>query len=362
MLIATGVLQKAGADNMAGPTMTDLAKELGVSVSTVSRALRGDTRILPQTRQRVMEAADRLGYQLRVRHPTADDQPEATPPKAPEPEPRRVAAIVAGTALQEFYSPFFQALQSQGHMHGFTVTQVITTADTDFTAEVAETSPAYDALVLITWGQFEPAQARQLGQASCPVVCFNRHIPGLTYAVTLDDAGAGTQAANYLLGLGHHRIAHLPGPQWSSSLRERTASFRSILEVAGCYQPEYFAPPVTSRAELLEWAGAEVDRMLSLPSPPTALWAHTDVAASIAIVAALSKGLRVPEDLSVMGFDHTAELHEVGITTFRWPFAALAQQAALMIRLLLDEQIAEPLRYCVAARLVEGRTTGPAPA
>jgi DNA-binding LacI/PurR family transcriptional regulator len=343
---------------MSGPTMEDLAKKLDLSVSTISRALRDDARILPETRARVKAAAARLGYRPKARRRTHE---AAAGDTAGERSRRCICALICDQPVLDFYSAYLGELAEAGRSQGFITKHEVIGADADLCAAASAAASACDAILLLTWWRLEPAQARQLAQLPCPVVHFNRHVPGVQYAVTLDDTSAGAQAADYLLVLGHRRIAHLPGPQWSSSLRERTSTFRALLECAGCYRPEYFTQPVPSRDILLEWARTEVEALLSLQQPPTAIWAYTDVAASIAIVTAQARGLRVPEDISIMGFDCTAELHEIGITTFQWPFAALARQTLLMLRLLFEEQAAAPLRYCVAPLLVEGRTTGPAP-
>lgn len=347
---------------MARVVMTDLARQLGVSVSTVSRALRGDPRVSPQTRERVESAARLAGYQLR---PTqrSRSRPETARPDAPlAPGHPTITVVVNGASQRDFYSQAIAELYALGGKYEFDVQIVVTGAQSDLVTEVSQASQRCDAVLLITWGPFERAQAESVMRGTKPVVCLNRHVPGVTHAVTLDDSGAGLQAAEYLLGLGHRRIAHLPGPQWSSSLRERTAGFRAALEAAGCYRSGYFVEPVANRSELLSWARSHMEHLLALPEPPTAVWAYTDVVASVAVVTAQAKGLRVPEDLSIMGFDHTPHLHDVGITTFDWPFRPLAQQAVLMVQLLWQGVIQEPLRYCVLPRLVEGATTGPAPA
>lgn len=342
--------------------LEDIARVTGVSVSTVSRALRSDPRIAEKTRWRVATEARRLNYHKPGengigRRAGLEGSTSLVARLVPRLE--RLRVLVMRPDPRAFFAETLVELVQQGQECGFAV-DVQEGRDENLARHLTEAEAGgANAVLVLTFGHLTEAHGRLFQDSPVPVVLINRHVEGMTNAVTLDDFAAGVQAARYLVGLGHRRIAHLPGPQGASSMRERAAGFRTGLETVGCFDPALFVEPV--QGDVLKWAQASVGRLLALPEPPTAIWAHHDLAAGATVVAVRAAGLRVPEDISIMGFDRKPELRETRLTTFDYRFRELARQSLRLIEGLLAGTVRGPVRVCVVPALVQGETTGPAP-
>jgi LacI family transcriptional regulator len=170
---------------------------------------------------------------------------------------------------------------------------------------------------------------------------------------------AGAKAAvDHLLSLGHRRIAHVSGPRGWTATEERIEGYHGALAAAG----------VLPSNELLAEGDFEIPsghaaaaRLLDRPDRPTAVFASNDNMAVGVLRAARERGLSVPENLSVVGFDD-AELAQIVtpmLTTVRQPLAELGRTAISHLRRLLDRQRVEALRIELATRLVVRHSTGP---
>lgn len=171
---------------------------------------------------------------------------------------------------------------------------------------------------------------------SVPVVAVDPHY-GPNWLPTIDSDGFGgaKSAAQHLLGLGHRRIAFLGGRQELDSSQLRESGFREAMRLAG----------IAVSDELVRYSRYDpdiaqdvADRFLALPEPPTAIIAANDVTAMRAMDAARARGLSVPHDISVVGFDDIpdASLCEPALTTVRQPLQAMGEAAMTMLLAMLD--------------------------
>lgn len=171
---------------------------------------------------------------------------------------------------------------------------------------------------------------------SVPVVAVDPHY-GPNWLPTIDSDGFGgaKSAAQHLLGLGHRRIAFLGGRQELDSSQLRESGFREAMRLAG----------IAVSDELVRYSRYDpdiaqdvADRFLALPEPPTAIIAANDVTAMRAMDAARARGLSVPQDISVVGFDDIpdASLCEPALTTVRQPLQAMGEAAMTMLLAMLD--------------------------
>ncbi|HHW10583.1 MAG TPA: LacI family transcriptional regulator [Firmicutes bacterium] len=340
-------------------TQTDIAKMLGFSKSTVSRALNGDPRISPETRRKIEEEALKLNYKL-VKSPAGSgEQPEAAGKALPG--IKTITALVRNPALRSFYSEAFLVISEYGREASYKF-------DIDQAPE-GETIPSgvrrclqngADAVFLFTREEIGEEDACRLQELKAPVILIGRHVEGKSAAVTFDDYAVGVLAARYLYRLGHRRIAYIAGPLHSTSQRERLAGFRMGLERLGCYNSIYFSPPVGD--DVVGDVRIRVQQLLSLSRPPTAIWALNDFAAGIAIATIQMAGLSVPGDISVMGFDRNHLAASVSITTFDFRCSELGRQALYLLEGLVRGVVKSPVRLCVVPILIEGHSTGPPPA
>jgi len=337
-------------------TLEDIARAAKVSVSTVSRALHGDPRVAVSTRNRILEAAQEMGYPLHPEllgrvHGGGNGEPPVT---------RRIALLIQTHEVFSFYGDAIMGLVEEGREYNIEVAMKLIPENTRLASHLDEAgNEGARAAVYLTWKALGEKEREELRGSPVPVILVNRHLEGLTPAVTIDDFAAGRLAAFHLMQLNHRRIACLSGQLSASAMRERTAGFRSALEQHGCYDPALFIE--RDRGRLIDWVQRSMDRLLSLPDPPTAIWAFNDMAASYVLMVANTMGLKVPEDLSVMGFDRNGQFRENHLTTFDIRQRVLARQTLRLALAVLDGTVEPGVRWCVVPALIPGATTGPAP-
>ena len=180
---------------------------------------------------------------------------------------------------------------------------------------------------------------------------------GLPVVSAAHSSGA-TQATRHLLDLGHRRIGVITGPEGGMASEERLRGHQAALAAAG----------VLPEACLVMRSNFRVDggykaarRLLGLPAPPTAIFTFNDSMAIGTLQAARERGLRIPEDLSVVGFDDTVEavIAVPALTTVRQPLAEMGRMAVVLLLQLLEKRRLEPLRVQLATRLVIRDSTAP---
>jgi LacI family transcriptional regulator len=181
---------------------------------------------------------------------------------------------------------------------------------------------------------------------------LNERIPAVSAAHT---AGAA-QAMDHLLSLGHRRIGAITGPRDGKATADRRRGYYAALGEAG------IAPDPTLEIESnfeLPGGAAAAERLLSLPEPPTAIFAFNDNMAIGTMQVARARGIRVPEELSIIGFDDLDEASIVNpaLTTNRQPLAEMGRIAVSLLTRLLDDQRLEALHVELATRLVVREST-----
>ena len=334
-------------------TSWTVAREAGVSQSTVSRALRADPRVREETRLRVEDAARRLGY-----------VPNSLASGLASRSTRTVGIVVP-----DLTNPFFPALLSSTHdelaLLGYRVALF---------AERAEAPTGQDALhrlldrsidgLLITTAPLRSPLADALQARGLPLVLLNRYIDGLDVdRVVSDNRGGAAAGVRHLLEHGHRRIAVVRGPGSTSTSRDRLAGAAEALETADVA----LDPELVREGGYTHESGYQHTRdLLRLAEPPTAVVCGNDLVAFGAIDAARSLGVRVPQDVSVLGFDDVpmASWEVFRLTTVRQPFDDMARAAARMLADRIERPaVTGPARpQVVPTTLVKRSTVGPAPA
>lgn len=323
-------------------TIRDVAQAAGVSTSTVSRVL--DER-LPQSSsaaaERVRRAARELGY---VRNPLASGLRRSGTGTIGVVVPR-----LTDTVMAMLYEHIAAACAERG------IVAVVATTEDDPEAERHAIDSLLrrrvDGLVLTTARQdVEPAT----GVGNVPVVLALR-TDGQHPASVGDDELGARLATRHLLDLGHRQIGLVSGPQYASSAQRRTAGYRRALDAAD----------VALRSELvvgdsfsMEAGEAAGKALLELAKPPTAIFAVNDNTAIGVLAAAHRLGLRVPEDLSIVGYNDIPVVSRLPIplTTVRVPFEQIARGA---VDLLFNAAPADPRTITTTPALIPRRTTAP---
>lgn len=327
-------------------TSFDVAKLAGVSQPTVSRALRNLPGTSPETRQRVMEAASTLSYVRSESGRTLSTR-----------RTQRIA-IVSEALTNPYYPELVEPMRQRLHENGYR-TAIVASVGDDAVDLDALTDGSYDGVILTTTGRWSRLP-RDLTEHGVPHVLANRVLDHAeAHSCAVDNKSGARLVCELLAGLGHSRVASIQGPGETSTARERDDAVRRSLRETGIAVKR----SLTRRAAFTHDAGMEAATSLLASEPrPTAIICGNDVQAMGVLSAARMLGVRVPDELSVVGFDDISmsSWPHVGLTTVHCDLEALAAGA---VELLLRE-IRDPGRPPVVTRypvhLVPRQTHGPA--
>ncbi|EPM0026121.1 DNA-binding transcriptional regulator CytR [Citrobacter farmeri] len=307
----------------AAATMKDVAMKAKVSTATVSRALMNPDKVSQSTRNRVEQAAVEVGY-----------LPQATGRNVKRNESRTILVIVPDIC-DPFFSELIRGIEVTAASHGYLVLigdcahqnqQEKTFVNLIITKQI-------DGMLLL--GSRLPFDASIEEQRNLPpMVMANEFAPELELpTVHIDNLTAAFNAVNYLHELGHQRIGCIAGPEEMPLCHYRLQGYVQALRRCGVtVDPHYIA-----RGDFTFEAGGNALRQLfELPQPPTAVFCHSDVMALGALSWAKRQGIKVPDDLSIIGFDNIAlaEFCDPPLTTVAQPRFEIGREAML---LLLDQ-------------------------
>lgn len=306
------------------PTILDIAREAGVSPSTVSRVLNGNTPVADDKRDAVNAAVKKLRYR-----PNASAQGLVW---------GRTRAV--GVLTQSIASPFYGDILHgiEEGLAGSDYHAVFTSGNWHTDAELAALNllagRRVDALIMLA-GVTPDAQMRQMA-AELPLVVIGRSVPGMErQCLRIDDMGAAEEAARYLIELGHRSIVHIAGPELHQDARDRREGYERALASAGLSaSPEMIIP-----GDYTELSGlVAVETLLARGTPFSAIFAANDQMAYGARLAFYRRGMRVPEDVSLVGFDDLlgSAYTTPPLTTVRQPAFELGCAAGQAIRHLLE--------------------------
>lgn len=346
-----------------GATLASLAKELGVSRTTVSNAYNRPDQLSPALRQRVMEAAIRLGY-------------SGPDPMARSLRTRKAGAV--GLLLTEKLSYAFRDPAALAFLEGLTlecdqarIGLLLVPGSPGAEDVLSVSSAAVDGFVAYSTSEDDPHLAAMLARP-VPTVISDQPALDTVDLVGIDDRTAMRGMADHLIALGHRRIgvvcmrlgrvrrdgpvdlADQSGAQYHVQ-RHRLAGLREGFEAAGVAWDRI---PVVERFDHTVDAGASAAaEVLGLDPGITALVATSDVLALGAIRELERRRQRVPEDVSVTGFDGVKAAIDAGLTTIAQPVVEKGRQAAKL--LLNPMQHEQPRRVMLPTTFVPGATTGP---
>ncbi|MFF7361492.1 substrate-binding domain-containing protein [Streptomyces sp. NPDC008125] len=307
-----------------GITSHDVARLAGVSQPTVSRALRDDPRVSQATREKVRRAAQALNYV-----PSEAGRTLSTSAT------RRVGVIVTDLT-NPFYPHVIAPLHDELSSLGYRM-MLITERSDEAVAEEKLLDQSMDGVVLAT-ATTDSRLPAQLERRGMPYVFLNRDTGRSDdFASVVDNEGGGRLVARELVNLGHRRVAGIFGSANTTTGRERELGFRLALAEVGVGLPE---SRVVRGAFEYDTGYRALPALLDADEPPTAVFCGNDVVAIGVLNAALAAGVRVPEDLTVIGFDDLpmAAWEVFRLTTVRHDLRELSRQAArLLVRRIAKE-------------------------
>lgn len=331
------------------PTIAQIARDLGVSVPTVSKVLNGRTDVAPATRARVEAALETRGYQR-----------------------RRTAAPAAGTGLVDLVFHRVGSAWSTEIIRGVEHAAAAARVSVILSelggvhrppATWLDTTLSRPPLgVLLVAASLTPAQRRRLTTRAIPYVVIDTdgEPPPDVPTVGSDNWNGGLAATRHLLQLGHRRIATICGPDDMLCSRARLDGYRRALDDAGIA----FDPALVRVGNFeLESGYRSGSELLDLPERPTAVFAGSDMQAIGLLRAAQERGISVPDELSVVGYDDLplANWTTPALTTVRQPLQEMAITATRMLLDLARGEAPMVRRVNLSTELVPRESTAPPP-
>ncbi len=302
-------------------SIKDIARLAEVSHSTVSRALRGDRRLKAETIEKIRRIAEENGYRA-----SAVGRSLAT-------RHTNTVGVVVTTITDLFAAEVVSGIEEAAGERGYSIFLANCNADPDREIRVVHSlqERRVDGIV-VTASRVGALYVPMLSRMQVPIVLLNNQHPSeFVHSVMIANTEASTDAVRYLIGLGHRRIAYIGDRNGRQSDTERFSGYRYALDWADIP----FDPELVYHGDGNPGGGMEgIERLLRLAERPTAVFCYDDMTALGALRQIHRRGLTVPADVSVIGFDdlHVVRYLEPPLTTVRQPMAEMGRLA--MERLL----------------------------
>jgi LacI family transcriptional regulator len=341
------------------PTIDDVATLAGVGRTTVSRVLNNGPNVRPEVRNRVQLAVSKLGYKVNVQ---ARNLAGGT---------SRQIALVHASDLDTEPNSYYHSGLELGALRGCAelgyqlVTHTVNQNDPSALQRIVELidQKRCDGIILTPPFSDNVSLVKQIKAKGCPVVSVSGGDPVrlLTSTVGIDDVRAGDEMAQYLIGLGHRRFGFIKGLSGHVSAEGRFDGFERALKAAGID----VATAAVERGNFTFRSGIEcAQHILDRPHPPTALVCANDDMAAGALLTIHKMGLKIPEEISVTGFDDTpvSEIVWPPLTTVHQPIKTIGRSAVELVVAAISGAagVPEHRHENIAFRLVVRDSTAPA--
>jgi DNA-binding LacI/PurR family transcriptional regulator len=333
-------------------TIKDIAKRVGVSHTTVSRALHGNSLISDETSERIRQMAREMGYQ-----PSAAARSLKT-------NRSQVLGVILSSLDDPFFSEILQGIEDSAQESNFSLFIAASRHDSNRERKIVQTMMEHRVDgVIICSTSFGAEQGRQLLEYGFPtVVVNNQSAENFRYSIYHDDVDGSRQVTRHLIELGHQRIAYLGNSISGRTTLDRLSGFRQEMEAGGLSIPTEYIYEVPGGGAEHGMLGGEY--FLSLSVRPTAIVCFNDLIATGALKCLHEKHLRIPNDISVTGFDNVSfsAYTTPPLTTFDQPKRFIGMEAArLLLGLLHSTPDAGEKVTILRGSLLVRASTAPAP-
>jgi DNA-binding LacI/PurR family transcriptional regulator len=334
-------------------TIKDIAKQAGVAHTTVSRALRGSSLVSAETRQRIKILATEMGYR-----PSAAARSLKT-------NRSQVLGAIVSSLDDPFFSEILQGIEEIAQGSGYSLFIAASQRDSRRERVIAQVMSEHRVDgVIICSTTFSPEQSQQFSNYGVPIVVVNNQAAeDYRYSIYHDDQDGSRQLTHHLIQLGHREIAYLGNSLAGRTNLDRLSGFKQEMRAAGLVvSPNHvFQVPGGGPEDGL----VALEHFLRLPKYPTALVCYNDMIATGVLKGLHQAGIKVPEEMSVTGFDNiTLSAYTYPpLTTFNQPKRFIGSEAARLILDLLNtpagEENAEPKVRRLRGQLLVRMSTAP---
>jgi LacI family transcriptional regulator len=310
-------------------SITDLARQLNISVSTVSRALSGHSAISEATTKRVTALAKELNYQ----------------PNSMASGLRKGRSNLLGVVVPHidgnFFSQVVKGIEAAASKAGYHVLICQSNEDMAHERENLETlmnAQVEGILVSLSRTTNEFRHFEKVRKRDIPLVFFDRVLEGYAVnAVVLDDRAGGYRATKHLLEQGYRRIAHFSGPQYLNIYKHRRQGYEDALREYGL--PVEEALILYGHMDMPD-GSAGMQQLLALPEPPDAVFSGSDFSAAGALAVLNERGLRVPEDMGLVGYSNElfSRLTRPMITSIDQHCEVMGRTATRLLLQIMEER------------------------
>jgi len=326
-------------------TVKDIARKAGVSHSTVSRALHGNPLISEDTKQRIQQMAIELGYL-----PSAAARTLKT-------NRSHVLGVVLSNIDDPFFSEILQGIEEIIQSSGYSLFIAAAHRDPGREREIVQAMVEHRVDgVIICSTSFSEERSRQFLQFGVPIVVVNNQaVEDFRYSIYHDDIDGSRQVTRHLLELGHRRIAYIGNSASGRSTLDRWTGFRQAMETASLAFPVKYVYEATGGST--EDGVTAAGYFLSLSERPTALVCYNDMMAVGVMKGLQQAGIRVPNDISITGFDNIifSAYTNPPLTTLDQPKRFIGAEAARLFLELLDTPLNQRSSTHKNVRILKGR-------
>ncbi len=330
-------------------TIKDIARELGISPSTVSRALKDHPDISPETKKAVTKLAEELNY-----------QPNSIALSLRQRKTNTIGVIIP-EIVHFFFSTVISGIEDIAYGAGYSV--IISQSNESYDREVLDTKAMFNnrvdgILMSISKETKDYSHIESVHKRGVPIVFFDRKCDAFdSSTVMVDDFQGGYQATEHLIQQGYKKILHIAGPYNLDITRQRKMGHKKALEDHGLtYEPGLIIQDEISTDEE-HTKRLTLDFLKNAEYMPDAIFANNDITALGAIMAIKELGLKVPDDIGVVGFSNWqfTSMTEPTISTISQPGFQMGQEAArLLIREIEadDDVVLEPIHKTFPTELI----------
>lgn len=326
------------------PTIYDVAEKAGVSISTVSKVLNNTGSLADKTRKKVKETMEELNYQ----------------PSVVASVKKRIQTI--GLLIPNIANPFMAevARSIENHVKRYGYSLMICSTDNDVKNEVEYISilkQKYTEGIIVATGLKKEKAIKELIKTDLPIALLSRDVPSLAAdTVMVDDYLGGYEATRHLIGLGHEKIAMLTEDTSFSTIRARVRGYKKALEEAGLNYDESLV--LANNISIEEGKKAMIN-LLKEPSPPTAVFASTESLAIGVVQGARELNVKVPDELSIVGFDDTvlSTICDPPLTTIAQPIEEMGKKVAELLIEEIEKKKESKQRVVLSPKLIVRNST-----